>query len=89
MRGGASRSPDAGVGAQQSGLRPRRGRRLRRPERPSWPAATPHAAHYNIGIVHLAEGRFEAAAAAFQEAIDARPDFTAAKSRARTHGRRR
>ena len=41
------------------------------------------AAHYNIGIAHLAKGHFEAASSAFEEAIRARPDFTAAKSRAR------
>ena len=39
-------------------------------------------AHYNLGIVHLARGRFRDAAAAFEEAIKARPTFTAAKSRA-------
>lgn len=40
------------------------------------------AAHYNLGIVHLASQRFEAAALAFEAAVEARPDFTAAKSRA-------
>jgi Flp pilus assembly protein TadD len=40
------------------------------------------AAYYNVGIVELAEGRYAEAAAAFQQAIDARPTFTAAKTRA-------
>ena len=40
------------------------------------------AAHYNLGIVHLASGRNDDAVRAFQAAVDARPDFTAAKSRA-------
>ena len=40
------------------------------------------AASYNVGIVYLAEGRYSEAADAFQQAIDARPAFTAAKTRA-------
>jgi Flp pilus assembly protein TadD len=39
-------------------------------------------ASYNIGIVYLAEGRYEDASKAFQQAIDAKPDYTAAKTRA-------
>jgi tetratricopeptide (TPR) repeat protein len=39
-------------------------------------------ASYNIGIVLLAEGRFAEAGVAFQQAIDARPAYTAAKTRA-------
>jgi len=39
-------------------------------------------AAYNIGIVLLAEGRFAEAGVAFQQAIDARPAYTAAKTRA-------
>lgn len=41
------------------------------------------AAEYNLGIVHLANGQYSAAARAFEAAIKARPDFTAAKVRAR------
>jgi tetratricopeptide (TPR) repeat protein len=40
------------------------------------------AASYNIGIVLLAEGRYSEAGVAFQQAIDARPAYTAAKTRA-------
>lgn len=40
-------------------------------------------AQYNLGIVHLAARDYAAAAAAFEEAIEARPDFSAAKARAR------
>jgi len=40
------------------------------------------SAHYNLGIVHLAAGRYDDAVRAFEAAIEARPDFTAAKSRA-------
>jgi Flp pilus assembly protein TadD len=40
------------------------------------------SAHYNLGIVHLASGRHLDAARAFEAAIAARPDFTAAKRRA-------
>jgi len=39
-------------------------------------------AQYNLGIVYLAHGNDAAAAAAFEQAIQARPDFTAAKARA-------
>ena len=40
------------------------------------------AAEYNLGIVHLAEGEYASAADAFEQAIKARPTFTAAKARA-------
>ena len=40
------------------------------------------AAHYNVGIVHLAHREYLAAAEAFEQAIRARPTFTAAKTRA-------
>ena len=40
------------------------------------------AAYYNLGIVHLSSRRYEAAAEAFAAAIKARPEFSAAKSRA-------
>ena len=40
------------------------------------------AAHYNVGIVHLSHGEYLAAAEAFERAIQARPTFTAAKTRA-------
>jgi tetratricopeptide (TPR) repeat protein len=40
------------------------------------------AANYNMGIVRLAEGDYVSAAEAFEQAIKARPSFTAAKSRA-------
>ena len=39
-------------------------------------------AHYNLGIVHLAAGRYDDAVRAFEAALEARPGFTAAKSRA-------
>jgi Flp pilus assembly protein TadD len=42
----------------------------------------PGAADYNIGIVHLAQGEYALAAAAFERAIAERPSFTAAKARA-------
>jgi Flp pilus assembly protein TadD len=41
------------------------------------------SANYNLGIVHLGAGRLEEASVAFEKAIQARPDFTAAKARAR------
>jgi Tfp pilus assembly protein PilF len=40
------------------------------------------SAQYNLGIVHLAERDYEAAAEAFEQAIQARESFTAAKERA-------
>jgi tetratricopeptide (TPR) repeat protein len=40
------------------------------------------AAEYNMGIVRLAEGDYASAALAFEQAIKARPTFTAAKDRA-------
>lgn len=40
------------------------------------------AADYNLGLMHLANGEDAAAARAFEQAIKARPDFTAAKTRA-------
>jgi tetratricopeptide (TPR) repeat protein len=40
------------------------------------------AAEYNLGMMHMANGEFAAAARAFEEAIKLRPDFTAAKTRA-------
>lgn len=40
------------------------------------------AGHYNVGIVYLAAGDHRSAAEAFEEAIKARPTFTAAKTRA-------
>jgi protein O-GlcNAc transferase len=40
------------------------------------------AAHYNLGIVYAASGRNDDALREFQAAIEARPDFTAAKVRA-------
>ena len=40
------------------------------------------AALFNLGIVHLAAGHYEDAVRSFEAAIGARPDFTAAKSRA-------
>jgi protein O-GlcNAc transferase len=40
------------------------------------------AADYNLGIVHLAAGEYAFAADAFEQAIKARPTFTAAKARA-------
>lgn len=40
------------------------------------------AAEYNMGIVRLAEGDYASAAAAFEQAIKARPSFSAAKTRA-------
>jgi protein O-GlcNAc transferase len=45
-------------------------------------AGDPAAADYNLGLMHLAKGEFAAAARAFEQAIKARPDFTAAKTRA-------
>jgi len=40
------------------------------------------SASYNIGLVHMAQGRYESAADAFEAAIRLRPTFTAAKTRA-------
>ena len=40
------------------------------------------AGYYNLGIVHMAAGRYVEAGRAFQRAIDSRPAFTAAKTRA-------
>jgi protein O-GlcNAc transferase len=40
------------------------------------------SAEYNMGIVRLAEGDYVSAATAFEQAIKARPSFSAAKSRA-------
>jgi protein O-GlcNAc transferase len=40
------------------------------------------SAQYNLGIVHLAVRNYPEAAAAFEAAVAARPDFTAAKARA-------
>ena len=40
------------------------------------------AADFNLGIVYLRDGDYSSAADAFEEAIQARPDFTAAKTRA-------
>jgi Flp pilus assembly protein TadD len=40
------------------------------------------AAHYNLGLVHLAQGRYAAAAAAFEKAAALRPDLTMAGARA-------
>jgi Flp pilus assembly protein TadD len=40
-------------------------------------------ASYNIGIVHTAEGRYEVAAKAFDEASRERPSWGAARARAR------
>lgn len=40
------------------------------------------AADFNLGIVLLQDGEYAAAAGAFEDAIKARPDFTAAKTRA-------
>lgn len=40
------------------------------------------AANYNLGMVHLSEREYASAADAFEEAIRARPEFTAAKARA-------
>jgi hypothetical protein len=45
-------------------------------------AGDPAAAEYNMGILGLAEGNDASAALAFEEAIKARPAFTAAKNRA-------
>ncbi len=45
-------------------------------------AGDPAAAEYNLGIVHLAAREYTSAADAFEEAIKARPAFTAAKARA-------
>ncbi|MEO7135061.1 MAG: tetratricopeptide repeat protein, partial [Vicinamibacterales bacterium] len=45
-------------------------------------AGDPAAADYNLGLMHLAKGEYAAAARAFEQAIKARPDFTAAKTRA-------
>jgi len=42
------------------------------------------SAHYNLGIVHLAERDYALAVAAFEEAINARSTYTAAKERAHT-----
>jgi tetratricopeptide (TPR) repeat protein len=42
-------------------------------------AEDPAAAHYNIGIVYLSDHRYKDAARAFEQAISARPGFTAAK----------
>jgi tetratricopeptide (TPR) repeat protein len=39
-------------------------------------------ANYNLGIVHLAERDYVSAAGAFEQAITARPSFTAAKAQA-------
>jgi tetratricopeptide (TPR) repeat protein len=46
-------------------------------------AGDPAAADYNMGILGLAEGNDASAALAFEDAIKARPGFTAAKDRAR------
>ena len=40
------------------------------------------SASYNMGLVYMADGRYESAADAFEAAIRARPTFTAAKTRA-------
>ena len=48
----------------------------------SWRRATQAAAAYNIGIVNLAEQDYYPPRDAFEEAIKARPAFTAAKTRA-------
>jgi len=40
------------------------------------------SASYNMGLVHMAHGRYESAADAFEAAIRSRPTFTAAKTRA-------
>jgi tetratricopeptide (TPR) repeat protein len=45
-------------------------------------AADEATASYNIGLVHMAEGNYRAAAEAFENAIKLRPTFTAAKRRA-------
>lgn len=45
-------------------------------------AGDPASAHYNLGIVYLAARDYLQAAAAFEAAVQARPDFTAAKTRA-------
>ena len=45
-------------------------------------AGDPAAAEYNMGILGLAEGNDASAALAFEQAIKARPAFTAAKNRA-------
>ena len=45
-------------------------------------AGDPASAHYNLGIVYLAERNYLKAATAFEAAVEARPDFTAAKTRA-------
>jgi tetratricopeptide (TPR) repeat protein len=45
-------------------------------------AGDPASASYNMGIVYLAEGRYAEAGDAFQRAIESRPNFSAAKSRA-------
>lgn len=42
------------------------------------------AAEFNLGIVYLGQKNYESAAGAFERAIKARPDFTAAKVRAHT-----
>ena len=42
------------------------------------------SANYNLGLVHMADGDYRAAADAFEAAIRLRPAFTAAKSRAHT-----
>jgi tetratricopeptide (TPR) repeat protein len=41
------------------------------------------AAHYNMGMVHLAQGRFAQAAAAFTAALQVQPQFPLAAARAR------
>lgn len=45
-------------------------------------AGSAAAAAYNVGIVHLAGGDYAHAADAFEAAIEAHPEFTAAKERA-------
>jgi Flp pilus assembly protein TadD len=45
-------------------------------------AGSTASAAYNVGIVHLAGGDYTRAADAFEAAIEAHPEFTAAKERA-------
>ena len=73
----------SGRRSQQSGADVRRRRATSRGASQEFHAAgDPAAAEYNLGIVYLANQDYAGAAAAFEDAIKARPAFTEAKARA-------
>jgi len=55
---------------------------LERAEQEFLAAGDPAAANYNLGIIYLADRQYESAADKFEAAVNARPTFLAAKSRA-------